>query len=131
MRSPLVLFAWLMLGAQPQHQSNGRVVTLALPHALRAGETAWLELTVGPLQRGMQIEIATTAGRPLGTVSPYGARASRTAGTYSVPVPTDAIARGRISVRVSVDRDGDPPRAPTRKEVQRLRMRIMPAPTST
>ena len=45
-------------------------MTLRLPHALRAGETAWIEVKVGAIARGEEIEITTTAGRSLGACLP-------------------------------------------------------------
>ena len=127
MRSPLVVFACVLSLAQPSSLGGWRVVKLVLPHALRAGETAVLELTVGPMERGMEIEIATTTGQLLGIVSPYGVRAANAAGTYAVPVPVSAISKNRISLRLSLIRGGHPPRAPSAKEVRHLRVRIIPA----
>src|SRR6185436_20386879 len=91
-------------------------LVLTLPHALREGETAFLVVTVGVIQRGAEIEITTPAGRLLGTISPYGIRPGREAGTYTIPLPADAISGKRVSVRLSLSANGRK-RAPTKKEV--------------
>jgi hypothetical protein len=105
-----------------QHRT-GRAMTLVLPHALRAGESASLLVTVGVIQHGAQIEITTPSGRFLGTVSPYGIRSGRVAGTYSVPLPAEAISGRRVSLLVSLDANGKQ-RAPTMEEVRRVRVAI-------
>jgi hypothetical protein len=122
--APLAFFAVL---AQPAQQVPGRVMTLALPHALRAGETAWLEVKVGVIERGEEIEIQTTAGQPLGTISPFGVRSGQPAGTYTVPVPPGAIANDHLSLRLLIDQSSHAQRGPTVKEVSRVRVKIMPA----
>ncbi len=117
----LVFFAFLALDA---NAGAGREVTLTLPHALRSGETAWLEVEVGAIERGEEIDIVTTSGRSLGVISPFGIRPGEQAGTYTVPVPADAIADGRVSLRLSVDQYGHAQRAPTAAEVRSVRVKV-------
>src|SRR5437588_10631000 len=117
----LLLFA---LFAQPS--STGRTETLVLPHTLKAGETVWLEVCVGVVTRGAEIEVTTTSGRLLGVISPYGIRPGNQAGTYTVLVPADAISEGRLSLRLSLDY-AHSQRAPTKEEVKGLRVKIMDA----
>jgi len=124
------LFGMLLsfvLFVQPVCASSGRVVTLVLPHALSAGETAWIELKVGVIERGAEIEIATTAGQTLGVISPFGIRSGDEAGTYTVPVPVDAISDKHVSLRLTLNQYGRERRAPTAKEVKSIRLKIMPA----
>jgi hypothetical protein len=120
-------FAFFAVLAQPAQQVPGRVVTLALPHALRVGETAWLEVKVGVIERGEEIEIQTMAGQPLGTISPFGIRSGQPNGTYTVPVPPGAIANDHVSLRLLIDQSGHAQRGPTVKEVSRVRVKIMSA----
>ena len=101
----------------------GRVETLILPHALRAGESASLEIQVGQVSHGTEIEVETTSGRLLGVISPFGIRSGNEAGTYTVPVPVDAISNNQISVRLLL-KYYHSQRAPTRKEVKSVRIRI-------
>ena len=96
---------------------------LVLPHALREGESAWLRVTVGVIQRGAEIEITTPSGRSLGTISPYGIRPGREAGTYTVPLPADAISGRRVPLLLSLRANGKQ-RAPTAKEVKRVRVEV-------
>jgi hypothetical protein len=97
--------------------------TLMLPHALRKDETVWLLVKVGAIGRE-QIEITTQDGRPLGTISAFGARAGDAGGTYTVPVPADALRDGRLALRLLVVHSGGAPRAATSKEVKSLRLVI-------
>jgi hypothetical protein len=107
--------------------ATGRVETLPLPHTLRAGEHAWLEIQVGPLSRGARIEVQTTPGRLLGVISPYGIRRGNEAGTYTVPVPADAISDDHISVRLVLSYYQSQ-RAPTLQEVKSVRVTITKSP---
>jgi hypothetical protein len=125
--APLAALVFLALLAQLVFAATGRVVNLVLPHSLRSGETAWLELDIGTMERGAEIEIATTTGRPLGVISPFGIRSGHQAGTYTVPVPAEAISDDHISLRVSLDQYGHEQRAPTADEVKAIRVKVMPA----
>jgi hypothetical protein len=120
MQALLAALAFFTVLAQP---SSGRIETLVLPHALHTGETALLEVKVGVIARGSEIELATTSGQPLGVISPYGIRSGNQAGTYTVPLPADAISNGRVSVRLSL-RQGGSQRAPTREEVKSISVKI-------
>jgi propanediol utilization protein len=122
----LALLSFALL-AQPASAAAGRVVTLVLPHTLAAGETAWIELKLGVTERGAEIEIATTAGQSLGVISPFGIRSGDEAGTYTVPVPADAISGDHVSLRLTLNQYGHAKRAPTAKEVVDIRVKIMPA----
>lgn len=120
----LVALVLLSTLAQPP---TARSVTLTLPHALREGETAFLSVTVGVIQRGAEIEITAVTGRPLGTISPYGIRPGNEAGTYTVPLPADAISGRRVTVLLSLRANGKH-RPPTKKEVKRVRAAVMSTP---
>lgn len=109
--------------AQSRQIDGAREMTLVLPHALRKGETAWLLVKVGAIGRD-QIQLMTQDGRPLGTISPFGIRSGRPGGTYTVPVPAEALSDGRLRLRLSVMQSGRAPRAPTAKEVKSLRLLI-------
>ena len=100
-----------------------RTVTLTLPHALRAGETATLLVSVGVIPKGARIRITTPSGRNVGTISPYGIRAGREAGTYTVPLPAHAIRGRRVCVLLALV-FGDTRRAPEEHEVKRIRVAI-------
>jgi hypothetical protein len=123
-RALLATPVFFVLLGQLASAVDGREVTLALPHPLRAGESAWLEVKLGVLERGAEIEIATAEGRSLGVISPFGIRSGRQAGTYTVPVPADAISADRLSLVVSINQNGHPRRAPTTKELKRIRVKI-------
>jgi|GEM_PF-1935542 hypothetical protein len=109
--------------AQSRQIGSAREVTLVLPRALRKDETAWLLVKVGVIGHN-QIQLMTQDGRPLGTISQFGIRSGKSAGTYTVPVPAEALSNGRLALRLSVIQSGRASRAPTAKEVKSLRLLI-------
>jgi hypothetical protein len=127
MHAPGKICAFLLLLGNIAY-ADARVVTLTLPHSLHAGEKAWIEVKVGAIARGNEIDIETEAGRFLGTISPFGIRSGNQAGTYTVPLPADAIADDHVSLRLSVTGDGGSPRPPTKDEVVSVRLKITTAP---
>jgi hypothetical protein len=118
----LVLLAQIL--AQTATVALAEDTTLVLPHPLRAGETAWIEVQVGPISRGRVINVTTSSGQPLGTISPFGVRMGQDAGTYTLPVPADAIRDGSVSVRLTISQAGGPPRAPTAQEVPSVKLTV-------
>jgi hypothetical protein len=97
-------------------------MTLALPHPLTAGGIAWLQVQVGPIGRAEEIDVTTAAGQRLGTISPFGVRSGQAAGTYTLPVPADAIHDGRLSVRFTISQAGTAPRTPTAEELRGVKL---------
>jgi hypothetical protein len=121
----LALFAQLTLNENVAlAQDAARSMTLELPRPLAAGETAFVEVQVGPIGRGRTIEVTTASGQPLGTVSPFGVRTGQDAGTYPLPVPQDAIRDGRLSIRLTISQPGGAPRAPTTDEVRSVKLGV-------
>jgi len=125
---PTVALALIALLTQPSHPDSARVLKLALPHALRAGETVWLEVTLGVVPRGTEIDLETTSGRTLGVVSPFAVRGGHPAGTYTIPVSADAISKGHVIVRMTLQQGGHAARAPSLKEVRKVRLKMGPEP---
>jgi hypothetical protein len=124
MRAPAALLALAALFALSSGAAEGRLFRLTLPHELREGETAILEVTLGRLTTREPIEVRTATGRLLGAVSTLGVPRGREAGTYLVPVPNDAIVKGALSIRLSIGRSR---RAPTREEVKAVKLTIRPS----
>ena len=127
MRPAAAAFALLALLAQDGLAQNANVapaVTLVLPHPLAAGETAWIEVQVGPIGRGQEIDVTTASGQQLGTISPFGMRLGQDAGTYTLPVPADAIRDRRVSIRLTITQSGASLRAPTALEVRSVKLRV-------
>jgi hypothetical protein len=116
----LALFALLAQGA---NAALAQDMTLVLPHPLGAGETAWIELQLGPIGR-QQIDVTTASGQQLGVFSSYGPRAGQDAGTYALPVPADAISDGRVAIRITITQTNGPPRAPTEQEVRSVKLSV-------
>ena len=101
----------------------GRVVNLALPRDLKADEGVSVELTLGVLARGAEIVVETVSGKHVGVVSPYGIRAGEEAGTYTLPLPPEAISDNRVSLRLILQYSGEK-RTPTDKEIKDVQLKI-------
>jgi hypothetical protein len=110
--------------AQNGNAASAQEITLVLPRPLAAGETAWIEVQVGPIARDREITVTTASGQELGTISPFGMRVGQDAGTFTLPVPADAIRGGRLSVRLTITGYGGPPRAPTAQEVRGVKLKV-------
>ncbi len=95
---------------------------LTLPQPLQSGDTAFIEVTLGVIGPGQEIEITTPGGRTLGVISPHGIRAGNAAGTYTLPLPADAICHGRVAITLRVTRSDAKARMPTADEVRGLRV---------
>jgi hypothetical protein len=120
----LVLLALAATDTAAQDANVAQELTLALPHPLGAGETAFIEVQLGTVGKGHVINVTTAAGQRLGTISPFGARPGQSAGTYTLLVPSDAIRDGRIVIRLTVSRPGGASRAPTAQEVRGVKLGV-------
>lgn len=98
-------------------------MTLVLPRDLSTDEAAAVEVKVGVIARGAQIRIETTSGKLLGVISPYGVRSGDEAGTYPIPVPSEAISNKRVSLRITLSYNRSK-RAPTAQEVRNVQLKI-------
>ena len=121
MRRSAAAFALLALLAQSGTASADEM-TLVLPHPPGPGEIVWLEVEVGPIQRGQEIDVTTASGQELGVISRFGVRAGQSAGTYTLPMPANVFHDGRVSVRLTISQFGAPPRAPTAQEVRSVKL---------
>jgi len=114
--------------ARSQQTADAVNRTLILPHTLREGETAWLLVEVGAIGHN-QIQLTTQDGRPLGIVSPYGAKpvgaqSGQAGGTYTLPLPAEAFAGRRLALRIAVKESDRVQHAPTAEEVKSLHLLI-------
>ncbi|HQT78863.1 MAG TPA: hypothetical protein PLD10_17560 [Rhodopila sp.] len=128
MRRAATAFALLAFLAQHAGAMAADEMTLTLPHPLRAGEMAWIQVQVGTIARGQEIDVTTAAGEELGVISPFGVRAGHAAGTYTLPVPAGTIRDGRVAIRLRITQFGAPPRPPTPQEVRGIRLTTTGAP---
>ena len=115
----------MMLWGQTAAGLAGRAITLSLPHPPAHGETVWLKVDVGAIGHG-QVRVTTERGRELGTISTYGLKAGRVAGTYTLPVPADALSGDRIRVVFTMI-EGNKERPATQAEVTGVSVGIRPA----
>jgi hypothetical protein len=100
----------------------GRRVTLSLPQPPVHGETVVLTVQLGAIGHD-QVHITTAGGRELGTISGYGLKAGRPAGSYAVPVPADAVTDGHVTVVFSMI-EGNTERAATQEEVKDVKITV-------
>lgn len=110
------------------HSADGspaRRVSLTLPHTPAAGETIWLKVEVGEIGHN-QVHVTTSTGRELGTISTYGVKSERPAGTYTLPVPADAMSGTRLTVVLTVI-EGQTEHSATLREVKAVSIGIRPA----
>ena len=129
MASSVATFALLTLLILPACASAaGGEEVLTLPRPLKAGETAVVTVEVGVIQRGQEIRVTTASGQLIGTISPFGIRAGKEAGTYVLPVPAEAVRNGKLSLQLRITQFDGPPRAPTEQEVKSLKLAVVPAP---
>jgi hypothetical protein len=126
MRSIVLMMALLTALVQEGNAALAQDVVLSLPRLLAAGETAWIEVQVGPIGR-QEIDVTTASGRHLGVISPFSARTGQDAGTYALPVPPDAIQDNHITVRITITQSNRPPRVPTAEEVRSVKLNIAAA----
>jgi len=119
----LGLLAILVLGGG---SAVAQELTLALPRPLRPGDLAWLEVELGPVGRGREVIVATASGQTIGVISPFAIRTGQDAGVYTLPLPEDAIAAGRVTVRLTITQPGGAPRDPTGQEVRRVAVVVSP-----
>jgi hypothetical protein len=124
MRGLAAAFVCFSFLAQQAYGVEWREVELILPRALERGETVLVEVQLGTLPRGMEIEISTASGRELGAISPHGIRTGNEAGTYSLPIPADVFRNRHASIRLSINQPDRTRRAPTADEVKRVRVKI-------
>ena len=103
----------------------GRVVNLVLPRSLNENEGVAVKLKLGVIERGAVIQVKTISGKTIGTISPYGIRSGKEAGTYTMPVPTKEISNNRVSLRITLNY-GRVKRAPTTQELRSVKLSITP-----
>ena len=101
-------------------------MTLSLPRTPAADEAVRLTVKVGRLPQGARVVVRTNGGEIVGAVSPFGQAATEKGGTYVIPIPSDAVKDGQVSVQFEVEQKGTPPRVPTRDEVLSVTVVLAP-----
>jgi hypothetical protein len=100
-------------------------LTLALPRALTAHSAAFVEVQVGRLARGQEIDVTTRSGREVGVISPYGMHDLQNAGGYTLPLPSAAITDNQVILRLTTTPPGQQQRAVTKDEVRSVKLSIL------
>lgn len=121
-RLAAAVFALALLIAQGGCAAGRDYTDLTLPHALKPGERAFLEVELGALAAGHELELSSDTGARLGVISPHAIRPGRGAGTYTLPLPGDAVRDRRLRVRLRITRAGAAPREPSAEEVRGVRL---------
>jgi hypothetical protein len=110
-------FALLALLVRPADAAT-RAITLHLPHALMAHQALVATVQLGAVPRGTTILVRTADGRLLGAISPYAIVPGHEAGSYTVPIPADAVKDGEVTLLVGVETSPTLMRAPRTDEVE-------------
>ena len=121
MNSTAAVIALALLFAQCG-RAAAQDMTLTLPQPFDAGDSAYIEVQVGVIGPGHEIEVKTADGRMLGVISPHGIRAGRAAGVYTLPLPADAICNDRVGITLMITRSDAAARVPDVDEVRGVRV---------
>ena len=121
MNNTAAVIALAMLFAQCG-RAAAQDMTLTLPQPFDAGDSAYIEVQVGVIGPGHEIEVRTADGRMLGVISPHGIRAGRAAGVYTLPLPADAICNDRVGITLMITRSDAAARVPDVDEVRGVRV---------
>ena len=118
------LFAAALAGAAATTMATeaGRV-ELQAPHRPGPGEAVSLQVMTGPLPKGARLEVLSGDGAVLGAVFPFVAPQGS---IDTLPIPTEALADGRLRLKLQVVEPGAPPRPPRPGEVERLELLLVP-----
>ena len=109
-------------GSQP----GALTLTLALPRTPAPGEAIRVRVNAGVLPHGARIIVRTVTGKIAGTVAPYGVASGQEAGTYTIPIPAEAVSNGKLSLTFELkDRHGHV-RAATQNEVLGAEVVLIP-----
>ncbi|WP_408950182.1 hypothetical protein [Lysobacter sp. Hz 25] len=117
-----VVFALALLMVQGGCAASRDYMSLTLPHAPKPGERAFLEVELDALPTGHEVEVSLDTGRRLGVISPHGIRPGRGAGTYTLPLPADAVRDAPLRVRIRITRADAAPREASADEVRGVRV---------
>lgn len=120
------VLALALLLAQGGCAASGGARSLRLAQAPEPGQTVYLEVRLGTLAGGQEIELRGDDGRLLGVISPHGIRPGREAGTYTLPLPADALRDGRVRLRLITTPAGGAPREASADEVREVRVILGP-----
>ena len=101
-------------------------VTLALPRPPAHDEAVHLSVKVGRLPANTRVVVRASTGEVVGAISPFGAEARRSGGTYVIAVPADTVKDGKVSVQFEVEERGMAARVPRGDEVQSVTVALAP-----
>jgi hypothetical protein len=122
---PLATTALLVLLQLSQTAAAGSDMALDLPRDFRGDERLSLQVKVGRVPKGTEINLYTTDGKFLGSISPFGSRAGVADSTYTIPVPPGLALVGQ-PLRLSVTCEFlHQTHAATKDEVRLIRVSIV------
>jgi hypothetical protein len=111
----------------PQPGAASGTLILKLPRSPAAGEAVCVRISVGVLPRNARIVVRLDNGEIVGTVAPYGVRPNQKVGVYTIPIPTNAVLKGKVSLRLEVEeKSAATTRAPTQAEVEDAKLAFVP-----
>jgi hypothetical protein len=107
--------------------SRGKL-TLPLARQPAANEMLVVQIGVGAIGQGTKIVVRVSDEETAGTIVPYGVRAGQKAGMFTIPVPANAVADKKVSLRLEVlEKGAKAARAPKRAEIEDAKLAFIPA----
>jgi hypothetical protein len=106
--------------------SGAARTVLMLPRPPAAQEAVWLSVRVGVLRRGARVLVFSDEGTLLGAISPFAIPPGKEAGTYTIPLPENAVRDGRVVVRLVVEEREHAARPATGGEVEDVGLVYVP-----
>jgi hypothetical protein len=121
----ILLFSVLTVVGQTGKIEVGRRIDLKLPESIAQTGNIWLEVRIGALTKGTEIEIYTSEGKFLGVISPFGSGHfdKEASSGYIIPIPREAIGEGQLALRLLINLPDRSNRAPTKREIRGVRIK--------
>lgn len=120
------LAAWgLLLWLLAQAIAQGGLIERQLPRLPNASEAVWARVDAGALPPGARIRLLTPDGTLIGGAAPFGGPRGQTAASYDFALPDNAIADGRVRLRVEIVEAGGATRPPQPGEAE-VELRYVP-----
>jgi hypothetical protein len=107
--------------------SKGQLA-LTLPRQAAANEMLVIRVWVGSIGQGTKIVVRATDQKIAGTIFPFGIRPGQKAGMHTIPVPANAVADKKVTLRFEVlEKGAKAARAATRLEIEDAKLAFIPA----
>lgn len=129
----LVLAAVPAVAQTDQSTTPGRNINVPVPKSIAEADNVVLEVKIGTLPKGAEIEINTADGRFLGVISPFGSSPQETdaVATYVIPLPRDLTGEKRLNLLFKFSGAVYSRRAPTSRDIRSVKIKAVPPDAGT